>query len=497
MVTSRMVEEIVTHYRSRYPILYMITHEEDRAIALIAEAAAAISVPAGMWPGGGRPVDGIAPLPGAKDAGEALETIARASKPCLFVMKDFHQHMGNPAVVRRVRDAVSSMTGRGQMAVIISPVLDIPAELEKEIALLDLPLPDEGELLAIFNSVQVERESVFPEDFVRMAVRAARGLTAEEARRAFLKALIKGGDHRLDDIDTIVEEKRRVIRKYEVLEFVDTRDEVASIGGLMELKRWLMAREKAFSDDARKYGLPAPKGLLLCGVQGCGKSLTARAVAGLWKLPLLRLDLGAIFSSGVTPEEGLRRAIKVAVSLSPAVLWIDEIEKGFTGVASNTGSDNAATRAFGMFITWMQEKKEPVFVVATANEVGSLPPELLRKGRFDDVFFIDLPDAHEREEILRIHLISRGRDPGSYALEKAASMAEHFSGAELEQVVISALFRAYNEKRAMMDEDIEKSIRETVPLYRTYEEKIKLLREWAKTRTRQATMQSKMLDYFG
>lgn len=494
MQTTKIPLEIQTHYRSRYPLLYLITHEEERASALVAEAARALGARLCSWP---SVADEKATLLSASaEPDSALDAIAGAASPTLFILKDFHQHLKNPAIVRHLRDIAGPLPGKGQQIVILSPVLEIPVELEKEIAILDVPLPGEDELLTIFNSVMVERQSLFTDEFVRMAVRAARGLTATEAHRAFLKALIVGGDHRLGDIDSIVEEKRRIIRKYEVLEFVETREGVTSIGGLAELKRWLLAREQAFSEEARKFGLPSPKGLLLCGVQGCGKSLTARAVAQLWKLPLLRLDLGSMFSSNVTPEEGLRRAIKVAQSLSPAVLWIDEIEKGFTGVASNTGSDNAATRAFGMFITWMQEKKEPVFVVATANEVGSLPPELLRKGRFDDIFFIDLPDVHEREEILRIHLVSRGRDPGAYGLARLAAMAEYLSGAELEQVVIAALFRAFNEKRDVIPADFEKSIKETVPLYRTYEEKIKGLREWAKNRARQATMQSKVLDYF-
>jgi SpoVK/Ycf46/Vps4 family AAA+-type ATPase len=494
MSTIIIPDEIQMHYRSRYPLLYLITHEEDRTTGFVAEAARALGARLCAWPSvSGEKATLLSP---SQDPLAALDAIAGAASPTLFILKDFHQHLRNPAVVRRLRDIAAGLPGKGQMAAVLSPVLEIPVELEKEIAILDVPLPGEDELTEIFHSVMVERQSIFPDDFVKMAVRAARGLTAEESHRAFLKALIVGGDHQLGNIDSIVEEKRRIIRKYEVLEFVETQEGVSSIGGLTELKRWLLAREQAFSEEARKFGLPSPKGLLLCGVQGCGKSLTARAVAQLWKLPLLRLDLGSMFSSNVTPEEGLRRAIKVAQSLSPAVLWIDEIEKGFTGVASNTGSDNAATRAFGMFITWMQEKKDPVFVVATANEVGSLPPELLRKGRFDDIFFIDLPDVHEREEILRIHLINRGRDPGGFGLPRLATMAEYLSGAELEQVVVAALFRAFNEKREVTVVDFEKSIRETVPLYRTYEEKIKGLREWAKNRARQATMQSKVLDYF-
>ncbi|MFA6033248.1 MAG: AAA family ATPase [Myxococcota bacterium] len=481
------VEELGTHYRAHYPLVWLVSHEEVRSVAAAGDLAAAAGVAMTEWPREGGP-DG--PM-------ELLEAISQELGPSVFALKDFHQHLTSPAVVRRLRDLLPTMTQRKQMAVIISPLLFIPIELEKEAAIVDLPLPDDHELLAIFNRVMVERAALFPDDFIRMSVRAARGLTADEAYRAFCRALIRGGDFELDDIDTIVEEKRRAIRRYEVLEFVENGTGVGAIGGLSELKKWLALREPAFSEEAREFGLPAPKGLLLCGVQGCGKSLTARAVADLWKLPLLRLELGALFSSGITPEEALRRSIKVSTALAPSVLWIDEIEKGFHGVSGGAGKDSPASRAFGMFITWMQEKKEPVFVVATANEVADLPPELIRKGRFDEIFFVDLPDEHEREEIFAIHLRARNRDPAGYRMPELARLAQFFSGAEIEQVVIAGLYRAFGEKRELSQADLERSVVETVPLYRTYEEKIKDLREWAKERARKATSQSKVLDYFG
>jgi SpoVK/Ycf46/Vps4 family AAA+-type ATPase len=494
---KKAADEITTHYRSRYPILWIITYEEARAVEAVDAASQELKVPYAIWSGPGWGATGAPTLHAGEDPMVAVEEVAKAGAPAIFVLKDFHAYFDEPRLLRRVRDLIPLLLSRGQMVVILSPVLRIPVEIEKDVAVFDMPLPGDEELQNIFNSVMVERQVIFPEEFVHMAIRAARGLTADEAHRAFLKALVRGGDAELDDIDAIVEEKRKIIRRYEVLEFVDSDDSMESIGGLAELKRFLGLREKAFSEDARRFGLPAPKGLLLCGVQGCGKSLTARAVARLWKLPLIRLDLGSIFSANITPEEGLRRAIKVAVSLAPAVLWIDEIEKGFIGVAANTGTDNAATRAFGMFITWMQEKKDPVFVIATANEVANLPPELLRKGRFDEIFFIDLPDVHEREEILRVHIRTRGRDPAAYDLRLLSDLTEHFSGAEIEQVVVAALFRAFNEGRDLVGEDLSKSIKETVPLYQTYEDKIKGLREWASTRTRMASVQSRVLDYFG
>jgi len=280
-----------------------------------------------------------------------------------------------------------------------------------------------------------------------------------------------------------------------VLEFHELGEGLGDVGGLGELKRWLGSRSKAFGEDARAFGLPAPKGLLLLGVQGCGKSLSAKAVAELWKFPLLRLDLGAVFAgAGGSPEAAIRQAIKVSESLAPVVLWVDEIEKGFSQVDAGESS----VRVFGSFLTWLAEKRAEVFVVATANDVTSLPPELLRRGRFDEVFFVDLPNQHERLDILRIHMTKRGRDPDAFpGLEGVAKLAEHFSGAELEQVVTAALYRAFSHERELSLEDLELAAKQTVPLYRTYEEKIKGLRDWARTRARAATLDASVLDLFG
>jgi SpoVK/Ycf46/Vps4 family AAA+-type ATPase len=259
-----------------------------------------------------------------------------------------------------------------------------------------------------------------------------------------------------------------------------------------EVKRWVRHRSQAFDDEAARYGLPAPKGLLLIGVQGCGKSLTAKAVAGTFHLPLVRLDLAAVFGSG-SPESAMRRAILVAESLAPVVLWVDEIEKGFAETGAGGGS---STRVFGSFITWLQEKQAPAFVVATANEVEQLPPELLRKGRFDEIFFVDLPDVHERKSILSIHLNKRKRDPHAFDLDTLARQSEHFSGAELEQGVLAGMFRAFAGKREVQTRDIQQELDLIVPLYVTYEEKIKSLREWAKTRARRASLDQSLVDLF-
>jgi SpoVK/Ycf46/Vps4 family AAA+-type ATPase len=261
---------------------------------------------------------------------------------------------------------------------------------------------------------------------------------------------------------------------------------------LGELKRWLADRRRAFSDEARRFGVPVPRGLLLLGVQGCGKSLSAKAVAREWHFPLLRLDLASAFSSGGRPEALIREAVQVAESVAPAVLWIDEIEKGF----AVTAEDTTATRVLGSFLTWLSEKRSPVFVVATANDVKGLPPELLRRGRFDDLFFVDLPTQSERAEVLSIHLARHSRDPLQFDLEALSLASERLTGAELEQVVTAALYSAFAAGREVMDTDLLRAIEETVPIYETYEERIKDLRDWSRGRARPASVDGRIVDLF-
>ena len=298
------------------------------------------------------------------------------------------------------------------------------------------------------------------------------------------------------DVSLLLAEKKQIIRQSETLEFFESSEGLGAIGGLEELKSWLQSREKAFGREAREFGLPQPKGLLLLGVQGCGKSLTAKAVANLWRLPLLRLDFGAVFSSqNAGPEENLRRALRVAESVAPAVLWVDEVEKGLSGAAGDTAG--ASARVLGSFLTWMQEKKQPVFVVATANSISYLPPELLRKGRFDEIFFVDLPDVHERGKIFEIHLSRRGRDPAGFACRELAQAAEKFSGAEIEESIVSAMYEAFAAGREVTAQDVRSAVKETVPLAVTQEEQIQALKDWAKNRARRASLDTRMLDVFG
>ncbi len=296
-------------------------------------------------------------------------------------------------------------------------------------------------------------------------------------------------------LDDVIHEKAQIIRRTRFLEFVDLDVSIDELGGLENLKGWLKGRSAAFTEKARKYGLPQPKGLFLVGVQGCGKSLCAKVVADLWKVPLLRMDVASLMSARQA-EQGLRQAIAISESMAPAVLWVDEIEKAFAGVESGSGETANATRVFGSFVTWLQEKQKPVFVIATANDVQHMPPELLRKGRFDEIFFVDLPNIHERESIFGIHLRKRGRSEEPFETWGLAEVSEKFSGAEIEQAVIDALFAAFAADREIETDDVMRALRETVPLARTMDERIKALKEWARDRTRPATHDTRRIDFF-
>lgn len=317
----------------------------------------------------------------------------------------------------------------------------------------------------------------------------------QEAENAFCRAIVnlKGIDRRA--LDIIHEEKNQVVKKTGVLEFVKSDLNIDDIGGLKNLKKWLLRRNNSWSEKAKKYNLPAPKGVLITGVPGCGKSLTAKAMSAIWGLPLLKLDMGKIFGGIVgSSEENMRKAISTAEAVSPSILWVDEIEKGFSGLKSG-GDSGTSARVFGTFLTWMQEKTEPVFVIATANDISSLPPELLRKGRFDEIFFVDLPTTREREKIFSLHIAKRianteihheiSDEPDVCRL--FAELSAGYAGAEIEQIVISAMYEAFYDDRGLRKEDVIKAIKETVPLSSTQREQILELRSWANTRAVLAT----------
>jgi AAA+ superfamily predicted ATPase len=496
----RFVQELDTLVRARYPLVYLVTSEEQRLEAILGKLAESHGKALLGWSigkgfrriGGGKgavPDDAPAPL-------DALAAIEKLGEPSLVVLKDFHPYLSDPAVVRGVRELAHALKSTYTTVILLSPTLLIPPEVEKEVSVLDVPLPTYRDLLELLKEIVgvVRRNGrarvELTKDDADALVQAALGLTLSEAESAFAKAIATDGRLSRDDVPLVLEEKRQVIRKSGLLEYHAADESLADVGGVQSLKAWLDRRGQAFSEAARRFGLPEPKGLLLLGVQGCGKSLTAKAVAAQWRLPLLRLDMGRIFSGLVgSSEENLRRAIRVAESVAPVVLWVDEIEKGLSGAQSSGVSDGGVTaRVFGHLLTWLQEKTAPVFVVATANRIEGLPPELLRKGRFDEIFFIDLPAPAERREILEIHVKKRRRDPARFDLDLLAARAEGFSGAELEQAVISALYEAFAEGTELTQAHLERAVAESLPLSTTMREEIARVRAWARCRTRPASL---------
>lgn len=492
MPPSKADSEISILIRSRYPVIYVVSWEERRVEDAIRDMAAT-GKRVYTW----SSTRGLQPQPAAGGAAAsvlaAFEYVDKCAEDAVFVFRDLHPNLSDSVIVRRLRDLAGALKNSRKTLVILSPILRIPPELEKEIAVVDYALPtydDLGELLDLVvdkmrrDAAQVDVDLLPAER--EQVLKAAQGLTLDEAENVFARSLV---EKKTFDVATVLSEKEQIIRKSGLLEYYPATEQFKDVGGLESLKRWLSKRGNAFTQKARDFGLPEPKGILLLGVQGCGKSLSCKAVASMWGLPLLRLDVGKIFSGIVgSSEQNIRRAIQVAESVAPVVLWMDEMEKGFAGVQSSPFSDAGTTsRVFATFVTWMQEKTAPVFIVATANDVSMLPPELLRKGRFDEIFFVDLPDEAERREIARIHLEKRKREAGKFDIAAFAAASDGFSGAEIEQAVVSALFDAFSNDRELTNEDLLAAVKETVPISVTMAEQIAGLRTWAKDRARPAS----------
>ncbi len=490
-------KEIDILVRARYPLIFIVSYEEERVFRFLDRFAQeqnkqlmVWSVTTGMRKAGENRVDDA-----TRDPLAALTYIERQTGPIVFFFKDFHPYLTDPAVTRKLRDLVENLKSTYETLICVSPNLNVPVDLEKDVAVVDFDLPDRETVNGLLDNIvktvsQKKNIKVdISADTREKLINAALGLTVNEVENAFARAIVADNAFDARDIDLVLEEKKQIIRKTGLLDYFHTDESINSVGGLDSLKDWLAKRALAFTQKAKDFGLPEPKGILLVGVQGCGKSLTAKAVSNLWKLPLLRFDVGKVFSGIVgSSEENMRRAIRTAESIAPVILWIDEIEKSLSGVQSSSFSDaGTSARVFGSFITWLQEKNKPVFVIATANNIKMLPPELLRKGRFDEIFFIDLPSAGERETIFAIHLKKRKRDPGAYDLGALAAASEGYSGAEIEQAIISALFDAFVADRDLTTEDIRKSLQSSIPLSRTMREDIAALREWASTRTVRAS----------
>ena len=501
---SERERQIETLIRARYPYIYILSWEERRIEDLLRRLALRLGYRLYGW----TVTQGITALdttpktdvdPGAHTALKALNFIEHNHEAALYLLKDFHPFLdagparGDPATLRKLRDLLRPLKESRKTVIFLSPVLHLPPEIEKDVVVVDYALPTTEELREALQRIQRSaraqgnlRLRLTPEEEAEV-LRAAQGLTVNEAENVFAKSLVL---KRRLDVEIIIAEKKQIIQKSQMLEYYESIEAIEYVGGMNALKAWLQKRRLAFSEQARAFGLPEPRGLLLLGVQGCGKSLLAKAVATLWQLPLLRLDMGRVFSEWVgASEQNMRRALQLAESVAPAILWVDEIEKGLAGLQSSGRSDaGTSARVMGSFLVWLQEKSAPVFVIATSNDISLLPPELLRKGRFDEIFFVDLPTLPERQEIFAIHLAKRHRDPRAFDLLRLAQASEGFSGAEIEQVIIDALYNAFDAQRDLTEEDILRSITQTLPLSRTMSDQITALRQWARAHARAASI---------
>jgi hypothetical protein len=497
--------EVETLIRARYPILYVISSEELRVQQVVTDIARKRqkklfewSYSTGIVPAGTSIQSQKNRTSSTKEPLAALDHVIEQVEPAIFIFKDLHPFLtkGNYAVTRKLKEIALHLKNSFKTIILVAPLMEIPAELEKEITVLNHPLPTRDDLSNLLDQIiadirQLKQVKIDLDDAGReRLLQAALGLTLGEAENVFAKIIVKSERLSGDGVSEVFAEKQQIIRKSGLLEYYATDENFAHVGGLAVLKDWLTKRAVAFGEEAREFGLAAPKGILLLGVQGCGKSLCAKAVSNLWQLPLLRFDVGRMFGSYVgSSEENIRRAIAVAESIAPAILWVDEIDKAFAGAQSSGASDGGTTaRVFGTFLTWLSEKKAPVFVVATANEISQLPPELLRKGRLDEIFFVDLPKPEERMEVFRIHLAKRGRDAAQFDLTQLALTSEKFSGAEIEEAINSALYDAFYARKVLTTEHILTALAQTVPLAKTMEEQIGSLREWAEGRARNASV---------
>jgi ATP-dependent 26S proteasome regulatory subunit len=470
--------------RARYPLIYIPTLEEERVEEAIAQSAKnqgnrAVYIWDFVEGYQGNPTDAGA---GRRNPLQALEQVEKLnpSAPAIFILRDFHRFLDDISVSRKLRNLARLLKSQPKNIVILSPQIAIPEELSEALTVLEFPLPDRSEIRTEIDRLLAATGHSLEIRVLDEMVRSCQGLSLERIRRVLARAIATHGELRSEDVELILEEKRQTIRQTQILEFYPTTEKISDIGGLDNLKEWLLRRGGAFSDQARQYGLPHPRGLLLVGIQGTGKSLTAKAIAHHWHLPLLRLDVGRLFAGLVGESESrTRQMIQLAEALAPCVLWIDEIDKAFGGVDSK-GDGGTTSRVFGTFITWLAEKNSPVFVVATANNIQALPPEMLRKGRFDEIFFVGLPSQSEREEIFTVHLSRlRSHNLKNYDLQRLAYETPDFSGAEIEQSLIEAMHLGFSQNRDFATDDILEAASQIVPLARTAQEQIQLLQNWA------------------
>ena len=512
---------------SSTPIIVVETVEETRAVQLVREASSGLnlavfewSIASGLMRCGGEPgaVSHEAKFPGAarsmlhhpdeatanaiyntREPAQALGALESISVEAVFILKDFHRHMEDPVVVRRLRDVGQKFSTNRKTVIITAPALNIPPELTSLVEFLELPLPDKLRLRQILDDVWTRVSAsrtlhkTLDASGVDAVIQNLRGLTEEEAERAMSQALVTRYGLVPETVTDVLEAKKELLHHSGMLEFVDCSENMGSIGGLENLKSWLGQRRGSWEDSARQFGLEPARGVIILGVQGCGKSLCARAIAGEWKLPLVKFDTAAIYDKYIgETEKRIQKVFRVAEGLAPCVLWIDELEKVFAGSGPDSASVDAgvSSRILASFLSWMQDRRAAVFVAATCNNVTVLPPELIRKGRFDELFFVDLPKQAEREQIFGIQLSRRKRSPLEFDLKQVAAAARGFSGAEIDAAVQSALYAAYSSKQNLTTQILLDVLGKTVPLSTTRAEEIQAQRDWAKERAVPASASS-------
>lgn len=498
-------QKLILMIRAFYPVLYLHTFEYDRTkqkINAIVE----------LLRGEGKKVDlyqwdcvyGLTQIMPDKSAKYIenkenpvelltyIQTLRTPGTKNIFVLDDLNNYIDRDEIKLLLRRIADEAKYTNTHAIIVSSVYKLPSELEKYVTVLQMPLPKRSELGKVLDLVAKQSKTELSQALRDKLIDAALGMTAYEADLAYCLASVKDNLNEKSPL-TVSSEKEQIIRKSGILDYFPKNESLKDVGGMAVLKDWLQKRQLAYDKNARDWGLKEPKGVLLLGVPGCGKSLIAKSIASNWSMPLLRLDIGRVFQGLVgSSEDNIRKAIATAEAVAPCVLWIDEIEKGLSGVQSSGSTDGGVTsRIFSTILTWMQEKTAPVFVVATANNINQLPPELLRKGRFDEIFFVDLPSKEERKKIFSIHLEKNGKDPSKYALDALADKTEGFNGAEIEECIKESMFTAFVENptspRLLMSH-ISAAISQTVPLSKTMEKQIEDLRHWACTRAKNASI---------
>jgi len=487
------LEQLKRHYVARHPCVAIQTTEEEDALQLAGQLAVEVGSAVWIWSSSSGLYDGLLagskPLADTTAPAAALYKLSTMSGPFIVVLLDFCPLFKDEKLLRMFRDLIRKAQRDGGMIMLVDAAGEMPAAVQAVATPMILALPDEAELEQIVKAVLRKVNETMPIHVVidangfRAIIRNLRGLTARQAQQVIRDTISHDRRFDISDINQVLAEKRKHFQSAGLLDYVECPVDLSEIGGLERLKQWLKQRERSLSDEAVAYGIPSPRGILMLGMQGAGKSLAAKAVATSWHRPLLRMDVGALYDKFIGESESrLRAALRQAEKMAPIVLWIDEIEKGFASAAAQSNDGGLSKRMFGSLLTWMQEHRAPVFLIATANDIEALPPELLRKGRFDEIFFVDLPALEARRQIVSIHLSKRKREPGKFDLDSLAEASAGFSGAEIEQAVISGLCEAFADNKEVDTGHVLKAIKSSPPLSVTMAERVEAMREWASGR---------------